>query len=113
VARRHALRNEPHQNQKHCCPVVSQQLHDQSLPVLSTGQRPNNGCPEAVSAGSCSRRRARADDPVFAIAPRQGISTYAPLRARIVDCDSPLPGLLTRLAPVTSPSFGGKGHVYP
>ena len=60
-----------------------------------------------------SRRRARADDPVFAIAPRQRTTTYAPLRARIVDSDSPLPGFLANPEPVNPTSLGGEGQLCP
>ena len=50
VARRHAVRSEPRQQKERCWDVVWRHLADQSLPVTRAGQRPNNGCPEAVSA---------------------------------------------------------------
>ena len=50
LARRHPVRSEPRDRGESSCCVVSRQLADQALPVLRNGQRPNNGCPKAVSA---------------------------------------------------------------
>ena len=67
LARRHPVRSEPRDQKERRCGVVSRGRADQSLPVLRTGQRPNNGCPEAVSASApfqapAPRRLPRFDD---------------------------------------------------